>query len=336
MDLNIGVIGAGDIGADHVRRLSAQISGARVHAVFDVDGDRAAALAGEVGALAGKSAPDLINDPAVDAVLIAAPGRVHAELTMASIAARKPVFCEKPLAPSSVECVQVMEAESDAGARLVQVGFMRRYDEGYQRVKQAVDDNVIGDVLLAHCIHRNAQSPPLFQSEMLLTESVVHEIDIARWLLAEELIAATVRVPRRSPVAPAGLRDPQLVLLEAASGAMVDIEIFVNCQYGYDVRCEVVGSAGTASLELPSTGALAAAGTRSETVPRDWKGRFGQAYRDELQQWVNDIREGAPTGPSSFDGYAATAVAEACVRSLHSGDRVAVPLLDRPRFYGSS
>lgn len=333
MDLNIGVIGAGDIGADHVRRLSAEISGARVQAVFDVDADRAAALAGEVGAEAHKSAEELIDDAAVEAVLVAAPGAVHAELAIASIAARKPVFCEKPLAPSSEECVQVMEAESGAGARLVQVGFMRRYDEGYQRVKQAVDNNAIGEVLLAHCIHRNAQSPPLFSSEMLLTESVVHEIDTARWLLADELVAATVLVPRRSPLAPADLRDPQLVLLEATSGALVEIEIFVNCQYGYDVRCEVVGSLGTASLELPSTGALATAGIRGEPVPRDWKERFGQAYRDELQQWVNGVREDATTGPSSFDGYAATAVAEACVRSLQSGDRVVVALSDRPGFY---
>ncbi len=283
-----------------------------------------------------KSAVGLIDDAAVEAVLIPAPGPVHAELTMASIAAQKPVFCEKPLARSSEECVQVMEAEQAGGARLVQVGFMRRYDEGYQRVKQAVDDKTIGDVLLAHCIHRNAQSPPLFRSEMLLTDSAVHEIDIARWLLADEFVAATVHVPRRSPLAPADLRDPQLVLLETASGALVEIEIFVNCQYGYDVRCEVVGSLGTASLELPSTGALATAGIRGEPVPRDWKERFGQAYRDELQQWVDGVREDASVGPSSFDGYAATAVAEACVRSLHSGDRVAVPLLDRPRFYGSS
>jgi myo-inositol 2-dehydrogenase / D-chiro-inositol 1-dehydrogenase len=321
VELNIGVIGTGDIGADHVRRLSAQISGARVQAVFDVDADRAAVLAAEVGAAAHKSAQDLIDDGAVEAVLIAAPAPVHAELTLACIAARKPVFCEKPLAPTSQECVQVMHAESAAPARLVQVGFMRRYDEGYQRVKRAIDDGSVGDVLLAHCVHRNAQSPPFFRSEMLLTDSVIHEIDVARWLLSDELVAARVMAGRKSPLAPDGLLDPQLVLLEAASGAVVEIEIFVNCQYGYDVRCEVVGSVGTASLDLPSTGALTTAGIQSEPVPLDWKGRFGQAYRDELQQWVKGVREGAVSGPSVFDGYAATAVAEACVRSLHTGER---------------
>ena len=159
MDLNIGVIGTGEIGADHVRRLSAHVAGARVQAVFDVDTARAAALAAEVGAVAHKNARDLIDDPEVEAVLIAAPSPVHAELTIECISARKQVFCEKPLAPSSEECLQVMEAETAAGARFVQVGFMRRYDEGYLRVKQAIDDGTLGDVLLAHCIHRNAQSP---------------------------------------------------------------------------------------------------------------------------------------------------------------------------------
>ena len=326
VDLNIGVIGTGEIGADHVRRLSAQIAGARVQAVFDVDTDRAAALAADVGAVAHKSAQDLIDDASVDAVLIAAPSPVHAQLNIACIAARKQVFCEKPLASSSGECLEIIEAESAAGAHFVQVGFMRRYDEGYLRLKRAIDDGSVGDVLLAHCIHRNAQSPPLFTSEMLLTDSVVHEIDAARWLFSDELVAARVLAGRSSPLAPAGLHDPQLVTLETAAGAVVDIEIFVNCQYGYDVRCEVVGSLGTASLELPSTGALTTRGRRGEPVPPDWKDRFGQAYRDELQQWVKGVHEGVISGPDAFDGYAATAVTEACVRSLHSGQTATVVL----------
>jgi myo-inositol 2-dehydrogenase / D-chiro-inositol 1-dehydrogenase len=301
--------------------------------VFDVDAGRAAKLAGEIGAVAHTSAHDLIEDPRVEAVIIAAPSIVHAELAVACIAARKPVLCEKPLAPTPGECLQVMEAEAAGGTRLVQVGFMRRYDEGYERLKRAVDDGSVGDVLLAHCIHRNAQSPTLFKSEMLLTDSVIHEIDIARWLLSEELVAALVVVPRKSPLAPEGLTDPQLAMLESSSGAIVSVEIFVNCQYGYDVRCELVGSLGTVSLELPSTGSLTAAGTRGQAVPRDWKGRFGQAYRDELQQWVKGAQEGHISGPSSFDGYAATAVAEACVLSLQTGEREPVTISNMPELY---
>jgi myo-inositol 2-dehydrogenase/D-chiro-inositol 1-dehydrogenase len=322
VELNIGVIGTGEIGTDHVRRLSGQVAGARVQAVFDVDADRAGALAAEVGAVAHTSAQDLIDDASVDAVLIAAPSAVHAQLNIACILAGKQVLCEKPLASSSQECLEVIEAESEAGARFVQVGFMRRYDEGYLQLKRAIDNGSIGDPLLVHCVHRNAQSPPFFTSEMLLTDSVVHEIDAARWLLSDEIGTARVLSGRTSPMAPPDLRDPQVVILETASGAVVDIEIFVNCQYGYDVRCEIVGSLGTATLELPSTGAATTAGKRWEPVPIDWKGRFGQAYRDELQGWVKGVRDGMISGPGSLDGYAATAVTEACVRSLHTGETV--------------
>jgi len=333
VDLSIGVIGAGDIGTDHARRLSTRVRGARVHAVFDVEPGRAQAIAAELGAVAHKGAQDVIDDPAVEAVLIAAPGPVHAQLALACISARKPVFCEKPLAPTVSECLKVMEAESATGSRLVQVGFMRRYDEGYRRLKRTVEDGSIGAVLLAHCAHRNAKSPLSTTSEMLLTESVVHEIDAARWLLSDELVAVRVLTPVKSPLAPEHLRDPQLVLLESASSVLVEVEVFVNCQYGYDVRCELVGSVGTASLELPSTGARTTAGARREPVPADWKERFGGAYTEELQQWAQCVRAGTISGPSSFDGYAATAVAEACVRSLGTGQREEVILQARPAIY---
>lgn len=330
---NIGVIGTGNIGTDHARRLSAKVQGARVAAVFDVDRDRAAALAAEVGAVARDGASEVIDDPSVEAVLIATPGDTHAEFTLACIAAGKPVLCEKPLAPTTTECQKVMNAEIARGRRLVQVGFMRRYDHGYQLLKAAIDGGEIGDVLLMHCLHRNPTVPPSFTSDMSLTDSVVHEIDITRWLFGEEIVAASVIAVRRSPMAEAHLRDPQLVLLETTSGAVAEVEVFVNCQYGYDVRCEVVGSTGVASLDTPTTGAVTRAGTRALPVPDNWRVRFGDAYLAELQAWVAALHAHEVKGPSAWDGFAATAVAESCVRSFESGARATVPLTNRPGFY---
>jgi myo-inositol 2-dehydrogenase/D-chiro-inositol 1-dehydrogenase len=171
---------------------------------------------------------------------------------------------------------------------------------------------------------------------MSLTDSAIHEIDTSRWLLGQEIVAATVVRTRRSPLAAENVLDPQLVLLETQSGATVSVEIFVNCRYGYDVRCEVVGSTGTASLENPTTGALTRAGARSQPVPADWRARFGAAYHAELQEWVNGLGAGAVVGPSSWDGYAATAVAESCVASLASGARTGVDLIERPALYGGA
>ena len=123
------------------------------------------------------------------------------------------------------------------------------------------------------------------------------------------------------------------MLLEFRSGVVVEVEIFVNCQYGYDVRCEVVGSTGVASLDNPTTGALTRSGARSEPVPADWQVRFGDAYLVELQDWINGLATGAARGPSAWDGYAATAVAQSCVASLQSGLRTTVSLVERPALY---
>lgn len=331
--LSVGVIGTGNIGTAHVQRLATEVAGARVGAVFDVDTARAAAVAAGAGARVHADALDVVDDPAIDAVVIASPGDTHADLALACIGAGKPVLCEKPLATTSGAALKVLEAETAYGRRVVQVGFMRRYDPGYRQVKATLDGGDIGEPLVLHCVHRNAAVPPAFTSDMALTDSVVHEIDAARWLLGEEIRAVTVVRTRRSPLAATHLLDPQLVLLETASGVVVDIEVFVNCQYGYDVRCEVVGATGTVSLDAPSTGTLTRRGVRGQSVPTDWRERFGPAYREELQQWADGLRADIVAGPSAWDGYTATATAESCVDALTSGRRTTVAVVDRPALY---
>ncbi len=271
----------------------------------------------------------------MSAVLIASPGDTHADLVLSCLAADKPVLCEKPLATTAESAAKVLAAELAHRRRLVQVGFMRRYDPGYRAVKAAVDAGSVGDPLLLHCVHRNVASPPGFSSDMSMTESVVHEIDAARWLLGAEIVTATAVPTRTSPLAPAGLCDPQFVLLRAATGAIVDVEVFVNCQYGYEVRCELVGSVGTISLENPSTGALTRHGSRGQPVPADWRDRFALAYQHELQEWVDGAAAGELTGPDCWDGYAATVVAQACVTAIASGSSTPVVLPDRPQRYAA-
>jgi myo-inositol 2-dehydrogenase/D-chiro-inositol 1-dehydrogenase len=333
--VNVGVIGTGMIGTQHVHRLAREVVGSSVTVVFDVAGDRAAALATEVGARAADSWASVVGDPGVDAVLIASPGDLHVEQVLACLAAGKPVLCEKPLATSAGDALKVVDAEVAVGRRLVQVGFMRRYDAGFRDVKAAIDAGAIGEPLLAHAVHRNPSVPDWFVGEMSLTDSLVHEFDTFRWLFGQEIVATTVIAVRHSPLA-AHLRDPQIVLLELANGAVVDAESFVNCRYGYDVRCEVVGSTGTVALDNPRTTILLGDGRRGETVPPDWGVRFGRAYADELQSWIAAVAGGATVAPGAsdaWDGYAAVAVAETAVASFAQHARTEVQLVDRPGLY---
>jgi myo-inositol 2-dehydrogenase/D-chiro-inositol 1-dehydrogenase len=274
-----------------------------------------------------------VEDPRVDAVLIASPGDLHAEQALACLAAGKPVLCEKPLATTAEDAVKVVEAEAALGRRLVQVGFMRRYDRGFRDVKAALDGGAIGEPLLAHAVHRNPSVPDTFVGEMSITDSLVHEFDQFRWLFGQEIVATTVVAVRQSPLAAEHMRDPQIVLLELANGAVVTAESFVNCRYGYDVRCEVVGSTGTVALDHPRTAVLLDGGRRSEPVPADWRARFAQAYLDELQEWIDGLAAGRVGGPSAWDGYAATAVAESAVASYARAARTEVALVERPDLY---
>ena len=334
MTLRIGVVGTGQMGRYHVERLAGGVPDAEVVAVSDVNLEQAKRVGEGVGARVFSDGHELIGDDQVQAVLIASPGFTHEEFTLACLAADKPVLCEKPLAPTVDACLRVLEAEAAKPRRLIQVGFMRRYDDGFRALKAATDAGRVGRPLLLHCRHRNAAVPPGFTSDMMITDSVVHDIDVTRWLLGQEVVAATVYKARPSSLASEGLQDPQMVLLETAEGVLVDVESFVTCQYGYDIRYELVGESGTVSLgEEPGVQVRSEGGHRGP-IPADYRERFGAAYQNELQEWVSGVLEGEVVGPSAWDGYATTAVAEAGVESQTKGGRVTVELVERPALYG--
>jgi myo-inositol 2-dehydrogenase / D-chiro-inositol 1-dehydrogenase len=332
MPVRTGVIGVGLMGAEHARLLSDVVSGSDVAAVFDVDGERADAVAASYGARVFDDPMVLIKDDSVDAVLIASADRTHEQFVLACLAAGKPVLCEKPLTPDVAGSVRIMEAESDLGRRLVTVGFMRRYDPGYTDLKAALLGGDLGRPLLMRCVHRNATSPPV-RSAVLISGSAVHEIDIARWLLGEELVSVTVHRPR--PSAKSGdTQDPMLLVFASASGVLIDVEVFLNAGYGYDVRCELVAETGTVLLDSPSPTVRRAAGRLARSVPGDWRDRFTEAYRRELQDWVDSVAAGQPPrGASAWDGYAATLVADAGIRALATGLTQHVELRDKPALY---
>ncbi len=335
MTVNVGVIGVGMIGQDHIRRLTKVLAGSAVVAVSDVDAERTRAVAdGLPGARAFASGQELIDDKAVDAVVVASWGGTHEEYVLACIAAGKPVFCEKPLATSQEACRRILEAETKFGRRLVQVGFMRRYDAAYRALKATLASGAIGAPLMVHCAHRNPSVPGHYTSDMAINDTTVHEVDLVRWLLDEEIVATQVLTPRRNRRA-GELRDPLLVLFEMASGAIVDVEVSVNIAYGYDIRGEIVGETGTVALAESNTVVVKREGAFGGRVPEDWRERFITAYDVEFREWLDSVAAGTATGPSTWDGYAATAVCDAALAALRSGTRQEVELRRKPDFYAT-
>ncbi|XVU22149.1 Gfo/Idh/MocA family protein [Actinoplanes sp. CA-054009] len=333
--LKVGVIGTGMIGQDHIRRMTTVLAGVQVTAVTDVDTTVAASVGTRIGARVHAVGSELINDPDVDAVVVCSWGPTHEEYVLAAIAAGKPVFCEKPLATTQEACLRILDAEVAAGRRLVQVGYMRRYDAEYRALKTSIAAGVVGDPLMMHCAHRNASVPAFYEKEMAITDTAVHEIDMVRWLFDDEVAAVRVLVPRRSRNG-GELQDPLFLVMEMTGGVLVDVEISVNIRYGYDIRGEVVGENGTVALGNASPLAIRHNGVAANPVPADWRERFLRAYDVEFQEWIDSVSAGGrPVGPSAWDGYAAAVVSDAGVAALRSGERVPVTLVERPKLYGA-
>jgi myo-inositol 2-dehydrogenase/D-chiro-inositol 1-dehydrogenase len=329
-DLRIGIIGVGAMGADHAERVVRRTSGARLAAVSDPDVARATALATELDGVRVVDDPlELVADAEVDAVIIASPGFAHAEQLMACLEHGKPVLCEKPLTMDTESALRVVEAEHKTGRQLIQVGFMRRFDPEYAALKQLLDSGDLGRTLLLHNVHRNKTVAETFRSEMIVRDSLVHEVDVARWLFGDEIARITVHAPKPTGLVADGVLDPQFAVFEMASGAIADVEVFVNFQVGYEVRCEAVAEKGSATIGLGVDVLTKRAGHWGGAVPDDFRVRFATAYDIEVQRWVDAAARGGIDGPTAWDGYAAAAVCTAGIQSLQEGRPVAVELANR-------
>ena len=335
-ELRIAVLGVGMMGADHVARITSKIAGARVAVVNDYVLDKAEQLAASIPGCRAVADPlEAIADPDVDAVLLATPGATHEKQLLACLEYRKPVLCEKPLTTDVETSLAVVAAEAALGTTLIQVGFMRRFDAEYAELKQLIDSGDIGRALVVHCAHRNPAVPPNFDSAMIVKDSLVHEVDVTRFLLEEEITSVQSIKPAANAHAPAGLQDPQIAIFATESGRHVDAEVFVTTGIAYEVRTEVVGELGSAMIGL-DVGLVrkSTPGVWGGTIAPSFKERFGQAYDTEIQRWVDAVKAGRETGnyidgPGAWDGYAAAAVCAAGVKSLESGERVEVEMVDR-------
>jgi len=327
------MIGPGGMGKAHIERIHTVISGGRVVAVSDVNPDNAKAVAEQIDGTAYATSAELINSPDVDAIMIASYGPAHKPDVIAAIEAGKYVFCEKPLAPTAAECEEIMAAEQKAGKKLVTVGFMRRFDASYREMKKILDDGEVGEALMVHCAHRNPTVPEMYTWDMAINDTAIHEIDTMRWLLGEEFVSARVDKPKKTSLRFEHLQDPLVLILTTESGIRVDDEVFVNCQYGYDIQCELVAEQGVVRLGDQELVHRADKLGRRNRLTMDHNQRFGQAFVTEVQEWITAVSQDRHTGSDSWDGYAAAVVCDAGVAALTADGEVPITMIERPALY---
>ncbi|ADK81689.1 Gfo/Idh/MocA family protein [Sediminispirochaeta smaragdinae] len=331
-DLRIGIIGCGAIGQDHVKRINEKVQGATVTGIFEINEKVSRSLGESFGVNVFSSGEQLIESSEVDAVVVSSSDETHARYVLKAIEAKKFVFCEKPLTPKSTDGRHILDAEIAGGKQLVQVGFMRRYDPGYRAVRTLLQSGSYGSPLVLHCSHRNAAIPG-FTTPMAIQSSASHEIDICRWLLGEEYVSCEVLMAKNSRHSGSDLHDPQFLILRTESGILITVEIFINCQYGYDINCEVVCEDGIVSLPSPPEVLVKNNGKKASAISSDWKARFKEAYEVEFQEWVSAVKQGRVGGPSTWDGYITAVVTEALSQARDTGERVPISHMECPDFY---
>lgn len=331
--LRVGLIGTGTIGKTHIERINNKCAGANVVACADVNAPFGKTVADKYDLKFFEKGEDLINSDDVDAIVITAGDAYHEEFAIAGLKAGKWVFCEKPMAPTAEACRRIVDAEIKGGKHLLQVGFMRRYDAGYEQLKEAIDNETYGLPLLLHCAHRNPSEVEPWDNTSAVSNSLVHEIDIIRWLLGEDYATAELRFTKNSRRSKEGLQDPQCLILTTKSGVRIDVEHSAFNGQFYEVKCEIVCEDGVLNLPNPANIEVLTNAFRGNAIDKEWVTRFQAAYDIELQAWINGCLDGYVDGPTAWDGYACQVAAAAAGKARDTQTIVPVVYDEMPDFY---
>lgn len=327
MVLHVGIIGLGAMGSDHCKRIAERTNGVELAGVCDLKQELSEKYAKKYGARLYKTGEDLIDSPGIDAIMVVtSPDETHGQFVMRAIEKDKFVFCEKPMMPTVKGCQEIVETETKHGKRLVQVGFMRRFDPGYIEMKKALDERKYGEPLLVHATHRNYEVPTSYDTTMSVSNTAVHEADLMHWLLGENYKSGVTFLPdKQTKYTHSNLHDPQIVMLDTESGVHIDLEVFVNNHMGYDINCEVVCEEGTISLRTPRNTSVKTNLSDETHIPAEFTERFKTAYDNEIQQWVDSVQKGELVGPSAWDGLIAMVTCDALATSREN-DASRVPI----------
>ncbi len=308
--LNIGIIGAGRIGKVHAATLAYRIPSARVLAIADTNLAAAQQTAGQF------CIPEAAADPAavlenkeIDAVLICASTDVHARLTIEAAQAGKHIFCEKPIAHDLQAIDAALAAVAKAGVKL-QIGFNRRFDANFARVRQAIVAGEIGTPALLHIISRDPGPPPLEYVKVsggMFMDMTIHDFDMARFLIGAEVeeIYAQAAITVDPAIGAAGDVDTAVIMLKYSNGVIGTIDNCRRAAYGYDQRVEVLGSKG--AIATANNYPNAAVVSDSVSVRRDlplnfFMDRYTESFATEIAAFVDAVLHDKPTPVTGLDG----------------------------------
>jgi inositol 2-dehydrogenase len=322
--LGIGVLGVGAMGKRHAENIRRLVPEARLIAVADVAADQARQVATELEIEHGFATfEDMLERKDIDCIVIATPDKFHAQAIRTAAAAGKQILCEKPLALSLADAHDALEAVAKAGVRL-QIGFMRRYDPGYAAAMKRIEAGEIGEPVVFKSIGRDKEAPPIssYQSKlngMLFYNNSIHDFDLARWLMRDEVkeVQAYATVAIRPEVAEFGDIVAGVVNLKYGRGAIGNIESYVQAVYGYDVRTEIAGSKGSilvGNLQQTSVTFLTSEGG-TQTLADHFLTRFEDAYVAEVRDFVQSMLQDRAPRVSGEDGLRALEIAVAAEKS---------------------
>jgi myo-inositol 2-dehydrogenase/D-chiro-inositol 1-dehydrogenase len=325
--VNVGVIGVGRIGRLHAENLTYRMPEANLVAVSDIVFQAAEAVAAEFQVpSAYKEYERILEDPSVEAVLICSSTDTHAQIMEDAAAAGKQIFCEKPIALDLGRIDQALAAVERAGVKL-QIGFNRRFDPNFGRVRQAVADGEIGEPHLLRITSRDPAPPPIEYVKVsggIFMDMTIHDFDMARFLTGSEVeeIYAVGGVLVDPEIGRAGDVDTAIVTLRFANGVLGTIDNSRKAAYGYDQRAEVFGSKGMVASgnEKPDRVTLSDAGGEHGSLPLFFfVERYTEAYVAEMRAFIASVVDDTPPPVTGLDGRAPVVMAYAAKRSLAEG-----------------
>jgi myo-inositol 2-dehydrogenase/D-chiro-inositol 1-dehydrogenase len=327
MNRTVAVFGAGRIGRIHAANLAA-LPGVQVRYVCDPVADSAASLAQSVGAMVA-TIDTAMSDPAVDVVAITSPTDTHSELIMRAAAARKHIFCEKPVDLSVPRAVACAEAVKAAGVACM-IGFQRRFDPTFNAAKERLARGEIGEAEVLVITSRDPGAPPahyLKASGGIFRDMLIHDFDVFRWIMGDEAawVTATGSCLTDPAIAEAGDIDTTAVTIRTKSGRLCQINTSRRAAYGYDQRFEVLGSTGMLQCgnHRPSEVVQSdAQGVRADKPEHFFLQRYREAYRLEITHFLDCLQTGAPFRTTVEDAVAAQRLADAATQSWRTGQRV--------------